>query len=138
MKQWFNFYLNVNEKMHGKINEWLFGIIIPVIIAFVLKSYGIFLLDCVVTTGVDITTTGIGGTAIVIVLNVFGLYMVGFVSLIVVGLFVLTVSKIWEWLVARFKGIQNFFNILKTAKEEEFDSTNVEMTPKKQAMNIKE
>ena len=140
MKDYITFYKKVDEGMNGQVTGWLVFFVIPMIISIVLLNFDIFLADYILKKDivVPLPIDLIWYKAILFsVINYIVLGVFVIIALLALALTYATGSGVWSWAVARFKGLQNLITVIKKAKTESFDNSNINLDPKKQEMNIK-
>jgi len=138
MQEWINFYNNIDKKTDGSLTGWILGFIIPMIVSIILMNTDNFIPHLFMEGDKSVETfTWIGWTFATFV-NYASLMLVLLVLVIVVALLISIGSSVITFFIERFTGIKSFINIIKVAKSESFDSSAVEMKPKKEKLHIKE
>ncbi len=131
MQQWINFYTNIDENTHHSLTKTFFFGLIPFIISIFITNSGY------VGWGV-VTYSSTWSYLFAGFINHLIVIAGGFGALIVIGLAYITGEAIFKWFKNTFIGIGKFINVVKTAKQEEFDSSAVDMKPEKNNFTVKE
>ena len=137
MKEWIDFYVNVDKKTDGGLSTTLFVFIIPTLVSIMLLVFDVVMVRIFMDNIESVSTFGWIGWSINIVLNYIGLMLGLFIAVLVIGAVVAVLKSIWGGILKIYYSIKRFINIVQTAKQESFDTSNVEMKPKKKKMTIK-
>ena len=137
MREWINFYMNVDKKLDGSLTNVLLLFILPTIISILLLLFDVVIIRMFIYNIVPVSEFGWFGWSFNIVANYIIIMLGIFIAILAIGIVVALLRAIWDFFSKIYRSISRFFNIVKTAKQESFDISNIEMTPKKSKSNIK-
>lgn len=139
MKEWIDFYKNVDKKTKGGLSSWLVFFIIPNIIAIIMVVFDFYLFTFFMNEGQEILVTDL--TFIGIFFGWISNYVIFFlgvlISLLVLAVVFTIVMAVGSWFINMFLKFLNFIDIVKTAKSESFDNSKVDLDPEKKEMKLK-
>ena len=137
MNEYINFYKHIDKGLNGGLSKFFIVFAFPTIISIIVLSLGYNLSNFFSNSPMDLTDAAWWVWVIVLGLNWFILVVGVIVLAIATALLFATLSAIWEFLKDRFTGIKSLINLVKTAKEKSFDTSDVKFDNKKQEMKIK-